>query len=91
MPADGQFHEVKLPFESFSNCNSDSTGEPTKTCAQHASVCPNMNDLRDVHPLGIWGEGKAGSVDLEVESIFATECSQGVVVVHGRNLRSKSN
>ena len=88
VPADGQFHEVKLSFDSFSNCNSDSTGEQTKTCASHQSSCPNKHDLRDVHPLGIWAEGKAGKVDLEVESIFATECSPAIVVAHGRNLRN---
>jgi len=75
VPADGQFHEVKLAFNTFSNCNSDGTGAQIKTCADHPDVCPNTNDLRDVTPLGIWGEGKAGKVDLEVQSIFATDCN----------------
>lgn len=84
-----------MPFTSFSNCNSDSTGEQQKTCADHPDVCPNANDLKDVHPIAIWGEGKGGTVDLEVESIIAVNCGDDAVVggneivVEGRNLRHR--
>ena len=88
LPPSTDFQKVQLPFHTFSNCNSDSTGEPSKTCVADSSVCPDKGTLRDVKTIGIWAEGAAGKVQLEVKSIAATGCTgSGVVVAKGRNLR----
>lgn len=72
VPADGQFHQVYIPFTAFSNKWSAATGEPTTKCSpSHKEVCPNTKVLRSLGSIGIWAEGAAGDFHLEVKSIAA--------------------
>lgn len=74
-PVSTDFQEVKLPLSNFSDCNSDSTGEPTKTCAQDKNVCPDKDTLSNMRTVSIWAEGAKGKVHLEIESIFGSDCA----------------
>jgi len=69
------FQNVVLPFAEFSDCNSDSTGEPKKLCRDDKSVCPDATTLKDIETVSIWAEGVSGKVHLEIESISATGCN----------------
>lgn len=69
-----EFHRIEIPLTAFSDCNSDSTGEPIKTCEANPSSCPDLDTLKDIKTIGLWGEGVAGRVDLFVDSIGATGC-----------------
>ena len=63
---------VRIPFTSFSNKWSSSTGEPTVRCTpEHKEVCPNAHALATIGSIGIWAEGHAGQFHLELESISA--------------------
>jgi len=73
--ASEDFQRVEIPIESFSDCNSDSTGEPSKLCSKDPRVCPDQKTLQDVKTIAFWGEGKAGTVDLEIKSVSAVGCS----------------
>jgi lipocalin len=73
-PTGSSFQDIVLPFTSFSDCNSDSTGEPKKQCNDNKSVCPDKKTLEDIETISIWAEGAAGKVHLEIESISATGC-----------------
>ena len=72
VPAGGNFTEVRIPFNTFSDKWSSATGEPTKTCAADKSVCPTAKALSKIQTIEIWGEGKLGHVHLEVKSISAS-------------------
>ena len=40
VPNSGRAESIFIPFSSFSNQWSPSTGEPTKKCSEHKEVCP---------------------------------------------------
>jgi hypothetical protein len=71
VPAGGDFVEIKVPFNSFSDKWSPSTGEQTKTCAQDQSVFPTASKLAKIQRIEFWGEGANGKVHLEVQSVSA--------------------
>lgn len=62
---------VYIPFTSFSNKWSASTGEPTTKCSDDKKVCPTADSLKHIGSIGIWGEGVAGSFHLEISEINA--------------------
>jgi len=74
-PVGTDFQSVELPFTEFSNCNSDSTGEPIRSCANDNSVCPDQTTLRSIETVAFWGEGVDGAVHLEIKSISAIGCA----------------
>jgi len=46
---------VRIPFTSFSNKWSSSTGEPTVKCSpEHKSVCPTAHSLSTLGSVGVW-------------------------------------
>lgn len=59
------FQTVKIPFGSFSNEWSQSTGEPT------GKSPPSKKNLHDIEDLQIWAEGTAGKFHLEIKEIRA--------------------
>ena len=73
-PTGDEFGEVIVPFDQFSNCNSDGTGLPIRTCEDDPKVCPDEKTLEDVKMITVWGEGVAGKVDLEIKTIEAIGC-----------------
>merc|ERR1711894_245241 len=72
VPASDDFVEVRVPFSSFSDHWSPSTGDPTVTCADDPSVCPTNINLGNIQMLQVWAEGVKGDIHLEIESIIAS-------------------
>mmetsp|Transcript_11591 Transcript_11591/g.16243 ORF Transcript_11591/g.16243 Transcript_11591/m.16243 type:complete len:232 (-) Transcript_11591:102-797(-) len=70
------FERIVIPFNEFSNCNSDGTGLPITRCEDDSSVCPDEKTLEDMKMITIWGEGIAGDVHLEIQRIEAIGCQQ---------------
>jgi hypothetical protein len=71
IPAGQDFAEVHVPFSSFSDHWSSATGDQTIKCSDDPSVCPSEHDLKHIRWIEVWGEGVAGDVHLEVNSIYA--------------------
>jgi len=71
VPAGDDFVAVRIPFKSFSDKWSPSTGKPTSTCAQDKDVCPTAESLKGIKRMQVWGEGVSGKLHLEVQSISA--------------------
>ena len=71
--SDGKVRDVFIPFSSFSNKWSASTGEPTTACSSaHPEVCPTAKSLSEIGAVGIWAEGVAGQFHVELLKISAT-------------------
>jgi hypothetical protein len=81
VPAGSDFVEVKLPFNTFSDKWSSATGEHTSECAQDKDVCPTAAKLSSIQRVEFWGEGAAGKLHLEVQSVFAEKPSGERIVV----------
>jgi len=71
VPAGYEFVPVRIPFSSFSDLWSPSTGEQTKSCAEDKSACPTAQRLSSISRFEVWAEGADGDVRLEVQSISA--------------------
>merc|ERR1719361_3313568 len=69
VPAGDDFTEIRIPLNEFSDKWSSATGEPTTLCSDDPSVCPTANKLKNVQRVSIWGEGTAGKVYIEVDSV----------------------
>ena len=69
------FGDLVLPLDSFTDFWDDATGDPIHTCHENDLYCPDENTLRNVKTMAIWGEGVAGDVWLEIQSIRAVNCS----------------
>ena len=70
------FSTVIVPFSDFSDDWDDATGDIIRSCADDASLCPDDATLAKLESLAIWAEGVNGEVDLEIQKIWATGCSQ---------------
>jgi len=75
VPAGSDFVEIKLPFNTFSDKWSSATGEHTAECAQTKDVCPTAAKLSKIQRFEFWGEGAAGKLHLEVQSVSAEKAS----------------
>merc|ERR1712048_929226 len=75
VPAGAEFVEVKLPFNTFSDKWSSATGEHNEECAQNKDVCPTASKLSKIQRIEFWGEGAAGKLNLEVQSVSAEKAS----------------
>jgi len=85
--SEANFTVVEIPLTNFSDCNSDATGEPSKTCADDPSVCPDQDTLKDMKTIAIWAEGAAGTVDLDIQSISGSECTAVAATVVEKKAR----
>jgi peptide methionine sulfoxide reductase MsrB len=63
--APGAFTTVKIPFSSFTDKWSPATGKPTKM------EPPTAKALSKIQAIGFWGEGTAGKLHLEIQSVSA--------------------
>jgi len=70
----GEFGKVQIPFNEFSRCWDDGSGEILKSCADDASQCPTQARLQDLQALSIWAEGIEGDVKIDVRSVGAYGC-----------------
>jgi len=73
-PVGSAFGRVAIPFENFTSAWNDETGDPVQTCQEDSRNCPDLLTLRDMKTVGLWAEGVAGDVHLEVRGIEATSC-----------------
>lgn len=62
---------IRIPFTSFTDKWSPSTGKPTTTCAQDSSCCLTDGLLSSIKAVGFWGEGVAGKLHLEIQKVAA--------------------
>jgi len=76
----GSFGKVQIPFDQFSRCWDDATGEPIKTCAEDSSVCPTQSRLQDLESMSVWAEGVEGDVTLDIKSVSAYGCGASILV-----------
>jgi len=74
------FGEVRVPFDQFTKCWDDGSGDAIETCADKPEFCPSTERLQSLQTVSIWAEGKAADVKIEVKSVGAYGCSSGVVV-----------
>merc|ERR1712188_312551 len=75
VPAGDDFVEIKLPFNTFSDKWSSATGEQTSECSKDKDVCPTAEKLSKIQRVEFWGEGAAGKLHLEVQSVSAEKPS----------------
>ena len=72
---DDAFGLVTIPFDDFTDFWDDATGDPIHTCKENSLYCPDEFTLQNMLRLAIWGEGVAGAVSLEIQSILLVACS----------------
>jgi hypothetical protein len=77
---EGEFKTVQVPFNQFTKCWDDSTGDAIHTCAEDASFCPTSERLADLQTISLWAEGHAADVTLTIQSIDAYGCDANMVV-----------
>lgn len=85
VPAGNDFTEIRIPLSEFSDKWDSATGELTTLCQDDASVCPSADKLNKVQRVSIWGEGAAGQVHIEVQSV-AIEPAQPLKAGSAANL-----
>jgi len=75
-PSVGQFGVTSIPLANFTDFWDDATGDPIKTCQDDKIYCPDANTLKNLKTMGLWAEGAAGKVHLEVKKISASGCKK---------------
>jgi transforming growth factor-beta-induced protein len=73
----GQFGTVQIPFEEFTRCWDDATGDAIKTCAEDSTVCISSDRKQKLQSLSVWAEGKLGDVQLDIKSVKGYGCGSG--------------
>jgi hypothetical protein len=71
MKSTGEWEDIFVPFNQFSNDWSSYTGEPITLCSEDASVCPTEKNLQDIKQIGFWMEGAEGDFRFELEHVRA--------------------
>ena len=77
----GQVNTVTLPLTSFTDYWDDATGAAIKTCQDDKIYCPDATTLKDMRTMGVWAEGVAGKIHLEIVKVTATECGSRDMIV----------
>jgi len=76
---ESEFKTVQVPFNQFTKCWDDATGDAIHTCEEDSRFCPTSKSLNDVKTISIWAEGAAADVTITIQSIEAYGCSTHVV------------
>jgi len=76
---EGEFSTAQVPFDKFTKCWDDATGDAVKTCEDFPKFCPTQDRLKDLQTISIWAEGKEADVKLDIKKIGAYGCSTTVV------------
>lgn len=79
-PVGDNFSDIVLPFTNFTDDWDDATGDAIKTCQDNKEYCPDLETLKDMKTMSVWGEGVGGKVHLEIKSIAATGCTASPAV-----------
>jgi hypothetical protein len=80
-PPVGEFKNITIPLNNFTDYWDDGTGEPIKTCSDDKIYCPDAKTLQDMRTMSIWAEGVAGKIHLEMQSVGASGCKATTTVV----------
>merc|ERR1719361_1365703 len=72
---EGEYETVQIPFDMFTKCWDDATGDAVKTCKDFPQFCPSSSRLQDLQTLSIWAEGKEADVKLDIKEVGAYGCS----------------
>ena len=84
--------DIDIPFKDFTVRWNDATGDPIVSCAEDENFCPDVSTLQNMKTISVWGEGVAGKVHLEIESIKAIGCvGEGVSRVTVTTARSSDS
>ena len=76
---DDAMKEINIPLSNFTVRWSDLTGDPIVSCQENPDFCPDPKTLRNMKTISIWGEGVAGNIHLEIDSIKAIGCSNATI------------
>jgi len=74
---DGDFTQIRIPFDQFSDRWSPPSGEIYKTCAHDARHCLTGEQLSSIQRIELVAEGEDGDLHIEIQSIFAEAASAG--------------
>jgi len=77
---EGEFSTVQIPFDKFTNCWDDATGDAITTCEEDSRFCPSSKRLADMQTISVWAEGAAADVTLTIQSIAAYGCPTSMMV-----------
>jgi hypothetical protein len=80
MAGEGEFSTVQIPFDKFTNCWDDATGDAITTCEEDSRFCPSSKRLADMGTISVWAEGAAADVTLTIQSIAAYGCPTTMMV-----------
>jgi hypothetical protein len=75
---EGEFKTVQIPFNQFTDCWDDGTGDAITTCEQDSQFCPTSERLSNLGSFSIWAEGHAADVTITIQSIEAYGCPEVV-------------
>ena len=76
---EGEFETVQVPFNQFTKCWDDSTGDAIHTCEEDSRFCPSSERLSNLQTMAIWAEGVAADLTLTIQSVEAYGCSTTMV------------
>lgn len=71
MKSNGEWEDIYIPMNEFSNDWSSYTGEPITKCSDDPSVCPTDKNLDDIAQIGFWMEGAEGNFHFEIGHVRA--------------------
>merc|ERR1711865_946546 len=75
---EGEFKTVQIPFDQFTKCWDDATGDAVTTCEEDSRFCPTSERLSDLQTLSVWAEGHSADVTIAIQSIEAYGCPEVV-------------
>lgn len=74
----GKFETVNIPFDEFTRCWDDATGDAIKTCADDPNVCITSDRKQNLQSIAVWAEGKLGDVKLDIKSVKGYNCGNSL-------------
>lgn len=83
VPVGSEFVEVRVPFATFTDRWSSTTGKPAASCAEDSSTCLTAEKLKKVLRVEFMAEGVDGKVHLEVKSIAVSPPSTAATRTSG--------
>ena len=57
---------IIIPFDDFTVRWDDATGDAITTCEENEDFCPDVDTLKNMKTISLWGEGVAGKVHLAI-------------------------
>lgn len=90
-PSWEDFTTEVIPFEDFSDCWDDGTGEHIQDCSEeNPQFCIDAATKIDLGKIEIWAEGAKGKVDIQIADIKAVGCEKAVGSPHHGHTSSSS-